>query len=91
MWAHLRGDDVAVVPQNDEAIVDFAKQSGARIVSFGSDSGDYHVSHGILNSPTGPIMNVSEMRRSLPHDITNALAAAAITIESGLATKNRRK
>jgi len=33
-------------------------------------------------------MNVSEMRRCLPHDITNALAAAAITIESGLATKS---
>ena len=88
MWAHLRGDDVAVVPQNDDAIIAIAKQSGARIVSFGSDSGDYHVSHGILNSPTGEIMNVAEMRRSLPHDITNALAAAAITIESGLATKN---
>jgi UDP-N-acetylmuramoylalanine--D-glutamate ligase len=29
-------------------------------------------------------MNVSEMKRSMPHDITNALAAAAISIESGL-------
>lgn len=88
MWAHLRDDDVAVVPQHDEVIGVIAKQSGARIVSFGSETGDYHVSHGVLNSPTGRIMNVSEMRRSLPHDITNALAAAAITIESGLATKN---
>ncbi len=88
IWAHLRNDDVAVVPQNDDAIVAIAKKSGARIISFGTDSGDYHVSHGILNSPTGQIMTVSEMRRSLPHDITNALAAAAISIESGLATKN---
>jgi UDP-N-acetylmuramoylalanine--D-glutamate ligase len=88
MWAHLNNDDVAVVPQNDESIFAIAKQSGARIISFGSESGDYHLSDGFLNSPNGRIMNVSEMRRSLPHDITNALAAAAITIESGLATKN---
>ena len=88
MWAHLNNDDVAVVPQNDESIFAIAKQSGARIISFGSESGDYHLSDGFLNSPNGRIMNVSEMRRRLPHDITNALAAAVITIESGLATKN---
>ena len=88
MWAHLHSDDAAVVPQHDETICTIANQSGARVVSFGSESGDYHVSNGFLIAPTGQIMNISEMRRSLPHDITNALAAAAITIEAGLATKN---
>lgn len=88
MWAHLHSDDVAVVPHGDETIGEIAKQSGARVVSFGSEAGDYHLNNGILNSPTGRIINVAEMSRSLPHDITNALAAAAITIESGLATKN---
>jgi UDP-N-acetylmuramoylalanine--D-glutamate ligase len=88
MWAHLHSDDAAVVPQHDETICTIANQSGARVVSFGSESGDYHVSNGFLIAPTGQIMNVSEMRRSLPHDINNALAAAAITIEAGLATKN---
>ena len=88
MWAHLQSDDVAVVPQHDEAICEIAKQSGARVVSFGSESGDYYLSNGFLIAPSGQIMKVSEMRRSLPHDITNALAAAAITIEAGLASKN---
>ena len=88
MWAHLQSDDVAVVPQHDEAICEFAKHSGARVVSFGSESGDFHLSNGYLVAPSGQIMNVSEMRRCLPHDINNALAAAAITIESGLATKS---
>lgn len=86
IWAQLRDDDVAVVPQNDNQICAIAKQTGARVVSFGTVSSDYHVRDGVLNSPTGKIMSVSEMRRSLPHDITNALAASAITIESGLAT-----
>jgi UDP-N-acetylmuramoylalanine--D-glutamate ligase len=31
-------------------------------------------------------MNVSRMKRSLPHDVTNALAAAAVCIEGGLAS-----
>ena len=35
-------------------------------------------------SPRGPIISTSEMTRSLPHDITNALAAAALVMESGL-------
>jgi UDP-N-acetylmuramoylalanine--D-glutamate ligase len=29
-------------------------------------------------------MNILDMKRAMPHDITNALAAAAISIESGL-------
>ena len=87
IWAHLDSDDVAVVPKHDTVICEIAKQSGARVISFGSESGDYHLSNGFLVAPSGQIMNVSEMRRSLPHDITNALAAAAITIEAGLATK----
>jgi UDP-N-acetylmuramoylalanine--D-glutamate ligase len=36
--------------------------------------------------PDGPIVATSSMRRCLPHDITNALAASALVLESGLAT-----
>ncbi len=86
MWAHLLADDVAVVPQADETITEIARLSGARIISFGDQEGDYHARGGVLTSPQGPIMRIEEMRRCLPHDVTNALAAAAITIESGLAT-----
>jgi UDP-N-acetylmuramoylalanine--D-glutamate ligase len=35
-------------------------------------------------SPRGPIIAASEMTRSLPHDITNALAAAALVMETEL-------
>ena len=34
--------------------------------------------------PSGTIATVASMRRRLPHDITNALAASALVLESGL-------
>ena len=84
LWAHTRAGDVAVAPSDDARILQIAQQSTARTVTFGSVQGDYHAQDGRLNSPHGAIMNISDMKRAMPHDITNALAAAAISIESGL-------
>jgi len=84
LWAHTRAGDVAVAPVDDARILQIAQQSTARTVTFGSERGDYHAQDGKLNSPHGSIMNISDMKRAMPHDITNALAAAAISIESGL-------
>ena len=39
----------------------------------------------MLTGPSGPLAAIRTMRRALPHDLTNGLAAAALTIESGLA------
>ena len=86
IWANLEQSDVAVVPVADKSISKFAEVSNGRVVSFGTDSGDYHCANGKLVSPHGEILHVNEMSRSLPHDVTNALAAAAISIESGLAS-----
>lgn len=85
IWAHVSATDVAVVPVHDDVITKFAQNSGAKVVSFGQNAGDYHASNGVLTCPSGEIMHSSEMARGLPHDVTNALAAAAIAIESGLA------
>ena len=84
LWAHTKPGDIAVSPVDDALILRIAQQSTARTVTFGAVEGDYHAQDGRLNTPHGSIMNVSEMKRSMPHDITNALAAAAISIESGL-------
>jgi UDP-N-acetylmuramoylalanine--D-glutamate ligase len=84
LWAHTRAGDVAVAPVDDERILRVAQQSTARTVTFGAVQGDYHVQDGRLNTPHGSIMQISDMKRAMPHDITNALAAAAISIESGL-------
>ena len=84
MWAHTRAGDVAVAPVDDAQILHIAHESTARTVTFGATHGDYHAQDGRLNSPHGSIMNIADMKRAMPHDITNALAAAAISIESGL-------
>ena len=56
------------------------------MVTFGAADGDYRVVGNELCGPSGSIMDISRMKRSLPHDVTNALAAAAVCMESGLAT-----
>lgn len=84
IWTNARQGDVAVVPVDDARIMESAARSSARIVTFGASSGDYSLKHGSLMSPQGRICAVEDLWRSMPHDITNALAAAALVQESGL-------
>lgn len=86
LWANLRAGDVAIAPVDDASILRCAADSAGRVVTFGLNHGDYHAQEGVLTSPHGPIMSTRDMTRALPHDITNALAAAAVCIEAGLAT-----
>jgi len=84
LWAHSKNDDVVIAPVANELILESARTTPARCVTFGLDAGDYKVSSGSLMSPHGIICSVDELWRALPHDITNSLAAAALVIESGL-------
>ena len=84
MWANCLPSDIAVAPIDDVNICNVARASAARVVTFGSVDGDYRVVGDELCGPRGAIMKVSQMKRSLPHDVTNALAAAAVCLESGL-------
>jgi UDP-N-acetylmuramoylalanine--D-glutamate ligase len=84
MWANCLPTDVAVAPVDDVNICAVARASEARVVTFGAVDGDYRVVGGELCGPFGSIMEISRMKRSLPHDVTNALAAAAVCIEGGL-------
>ena len=86
LWANCLPTDVAVAPSDDVNILAVARSSAARTVTFGATEGDYRVVGDELCGPLGPIIRVSRMKRSLPHDITNALAATAVCMESGLAS-----
>ncbi len=90
IWVHQRIDDVAIGFASDPTVMRQLAHAPSRKVTFGLRSGDYHCATlpgvgGTLMGPNGPLCGVSEMRRSLPHDITNALAAAALVQQSGLA------
>jgi UDP-N-acetylmuramoylalanine--D-glutamate ligase len=84
LWAYSGTSDVVVAPVGSELILESARATPSRCVTFGLNSGDYTVLSESLISPHGIICSVDELWRALPHDITNSLAAAALVIESGL-------
>lgn len=86
MWAFATSDDVAVVPYGQNTISQAAQNSKARMVTFGISDGDYRVANGTLLTPHGELCEVGQLWRSMPHDITNSLAASAVVLEAGLAS-----
>jgi UDP-N-acetylmuramoylalanine--D-glutamate ligase len=80
-----RPPDVAIGFVDDPVVMRHLDAAPARHVTFGRASADYHVDGDTLCGPRGTITTIGSMRRRLPHDITNALAAAALVVESGLA------
>lgn len=86
IWAAAMPSDVAVAPFVDPSIVESARRSNARVVTFGLHDGDYRCEAEWLVSPHGRIVERAALSRDLPHDVTNALAASAAVLEAGLAT-----
>jgi UDP-N-acetylmuramoylalanine--D-glutamate ligase len=88
LFANQRPHDVAIGFATDPLVMSNLRVAPARHITFGLDEGDYHrVSAGetgTLVGPDGVIADVSDMLRALPHDITNALAASALVLETGL-------
>jgi len=85
-----RPGDVAIGFADDAVVMQHLAAAPGRHRTFGSTGADYRTEqrHGEtwLVGPYGPIAAASRMRRALPHDLTNALAAAALVLETGLAT-----
>ncbi|MCE9622130.1 MAG: UDP-N-acetylmuramoyl-L-alanine--D-glutamate ligase [Actinomycetia bacterium] len=85
IWEHRRATDIAVGFADDPIVMRNLRAAGGITRTFARRNADYHVSDGQLVGPHGVIAAVNSMTRSLPHDLTNALAAAALVLESGLA------
>jgi UDP-N-acetylmuramoylalanine--D-glutamate ligase len=85
-----RSSDVAIGFVDDAVVVEHLAVAPARQVTFGATQADYRLEsidgRSMLVGPQGVIAAVDAMRRSLPHDLTNALAASALVLETGLAT-----
>ena len=86
MWAHRRPTDVAIGFADDETVMRNLRAAGGPTRTFAATNADYRIDNGSLVGPSGIIAPVACMTRTLPHDLTNALAAAALVLESGLAT-----
>ncbi len=86
MWEFQNADDTAIGFVNDSTVMAHLKNAPARHLTFGSTGANYFVDEGWLVGPGGRLAQIASMSRSLPHDITNALAASALTLEAGVST-----
>ncbi|HEV2361086.1 MAG TPA: UDP-N-acetylmuramoyl-L-alanine--D-glutamate ligase, partial [Acidimicrobiales bacterium] len=84
IFANQTEDDLAVVNGSDDAVLEAARAGRARVVEFALAGDGYHVDGGSLVTPDGSeIVRAAELRRSLPHDLLNTLAAAAAALGAG--------
>jgi UDP-N-acetylmuramoylalanine--D-glutamate ligase len=86
MWSNNRPDDIAVGFAADPVVMRNLAVATGRKLSFGTDAADYRLDGSLLVGPAGAFAERSTMTRDLPHDVSNALAAASIAMESGLAS-----
>jgi len=87
VFANQRGDDVAIGYADDPVVARrLAAAPARRHRTFALAGADYVVDANVLRGPDGEIAPLDGMRRRLPHDLTNALAASALCLETGLAT-----
>ena len=85
MWRNVEAEDAAIGYAEDPIVMKHLNSLRCRKFTVGERTGDYRVSEGWLASPMGPIIETAELFRDLPHDRVNALAAAAVAMEAGLA------
>ena len=87
LWRNVVADDTAIGVSGENAVMRHLQNAACRRRVVGG-SGDYRTIDGILSGPQGVIIAESDLSRSLPHDVLNALVASALCIESGLATSS---
>jgi UDP-N-acetylmuramoylalanine--D-glutamate ligase len=84
LWRDQTIDDVAIGARHDPVVMRHLATAPARHVTFGFDDADFHVDASKLVTADGDVLaSVDELPRAFPHDITNALAAAATALAGG--------
>jgi UDP-N-acetylmuramoylalanine--D-glutamate ligase len=85
LWADQRPDQVAIGNADDPVVASHLAVAPGRHVTFGLGSGaDHHVDGDRLVLADGrTLARTGELHRAFPHDLANALAAAASALEGG--------
>jgi UDP-N-acetylmuramoylalanine--D-glutamate ligase len=85
IWRDQDAASYAVGSADDPVVLDRLRQAPARHVTFGlAPEADYRVTDGRLVTPAGDeLAVVDDLWRAFPHDVTNALAAAATALPGG--------
>lgn len=95
IWINQRPDDTSIVNGDDEMVMAATRSipEGVRVTRYSTvdRSADYRLEDSVLTGPDGsPIIATSELRRSLPHDVSNALATAAVALSAGATVEGCR-
>jgi UDP-N-acetylmuramoylalanine--D-glutamate ligase len=92
IWADQRPDQVAIGNADDPVVSSHLATARARQVTFGlTPAADHHQAGDRLVLADGSTLaTVDELHRSFPHDVANALAAAASAIHGGGTTEGAR-
>ena len=83
LWRDLDDDAVAVANLDDPAVMRHAPAHGAVQTFSAEGSAHWHIRRGELVGPSGPVFPVDGLSRRRPHDVANALAAAATATAVG--------
>lgn len=87
VFAHQSGDDLLVYNTDDPVVAALAERAPARRVGCSTDGGateGFHLRDGHLVDPAGRrIVAVDDLPMRAPHDLANALAAAAAAMDLG--------
>lgn len=86
IWASQTTADVAIGNADDVVVAARLALAPGRQIAFSTSdpTADYHVADGALVGPRGVIVAIDRLPRALPHDLSNALAAAATASATGV-------
>lgn len=82
IWRNMDHSDLAIANANDSDVMGNLPD-GTAVKTFGSAGSDAYAEDGMLVVAGEPLMATQDMPRSLPHDISNALAACLTAIGGG--------
>jgi UDP-N-acetylmuramoylalanine--D-glutamate ligase len=84
IWRDQPADAVAVGNADDPVVAAHLASAPARRVTFGTGAADYRLDGDALVAPDGAVLaRAGELARAFPHDLANALAAAATALAGG--------
>ncbi|MXW98421.1 MAG: UDP-N-acetylmuramoyl-L-alanine--D-glutamate ligase [Acidimicrobiaceae bacterium] len=87
LWQCLPPEGTAVANRRDPTVMRHLRDDRATSTFADEGRADWWRDTDVLTGPDGPIVGVGELRRSMPHDIANALAAAATATLVGATTE----
>ncbi len=86
LWANAGPGEVAVANAEDPVVLAESAvpaSRGAVVVPFGLAGGDVTVRQGTLVTPDGPVVELDELARPFPHEVSDALCALAAARAAG--------